>query len=221
MTLVLVLLLCVAGALARGAAEGDKWGEVQDPDGDCKVTQAAGKIAIEVPGTYHDLWADPQGKVNAARVLKGADGDFIFEVKAAGKVETEEGTGLARNPFRAATAVIWQDENNFVRLDRAGMFKDGKKVFFCYFHIFKDGKRTVHLSKTLPNKPALLRLERHGSTLLASAQPEGSEQWIKFDEQQIDLPAKVKVGVAGLNNTNVPFVAEFEQMKINPSPGGS
>jgi regulation of enolase protein 1 (concanavalin A-like superfamily) len=208
--------LCAFTLVLLAADQPGGWGEAQDPDRDSKITQTADKIQIEVPGTYHDLW--PEGKVNAPRVLRDGSGDFTFEVQSSGEVTAAEGTAISRNPFLAATIVLWVDEKNFVRLDRASVFRDGKQIFFAYFHVFVNGKRTVQLSTDFESKPTWLRLVRRGDKITASARQDASAAWRSFPQQTVKLPDKVKVGVAALNNTNQPFTAEFADLKITEGP---
>src|SRR4051812_23154191 len=58
----------------RPAIEG--WGDVIDPEGDCRVGLEKGTLTIAVPATSHDLSVEA-GNMKAPRVLRGVDGDFI------------------------------------------------------------------------------------------------------------------------------------------------
>ena len=52
---------------------------VTDPDKDCEVRLSGDKLSITVPATNHDL--SPARGLNAPRVLKKVNGDFIVQVK--------------------------------------------------------------------------------------------------------------------------------------------
>jgi regulation of enolase protein 1 (concanavalin A-like superfamily) len=220
-----ILLLLTACLGFTGTASEHKppqqikaWGDVTDPDGDSKINEANGRVTIEVPGAYHDLWPG-QGKTNAPRILQDVEGDFTVQVKLTGQIRPQAGTvipGLASSvPFQAASLLIWQDDNNFVRLDRASMVKDNKTIFFCYYHAFKEGKRVVHLSQNLKDQATYLRLERRGGKIQAAFSQDEGKTWPSFRPEVIDLPMKLKVGVAGLNNTSKPLIAELEGFKIS------
>jgi len=166
----------------------DGWGELADPDGDCAArVDDARRLVIDVPSKLHDLWPEASGTVNAPRVMQDADGDVTVRVTAAGDVTAKDGTGVAadKRPFRAATLLLWQDEKNFVRLDRGCVVREGKAIHFAYFHVFKDGKRTTHLSKDFANRPTLLKLERRGKKVLAAVSQDGGATWQTFDEQDV------------------------------------
>jgi regulation of enolase protein 1 (concanavalin A-like superfamily) len=220
MLLFLTTCLVISGTAAevKPIQKIKAWGEVLDPDSDCKINETNGKVTIEVPGAYHDLWPG-QGKTNAPRILQDAEGDFIVQVKVPGQIRPQAGTvipGLASSvPFQAATLLIWQDDNNFVRLDRASMVKDNKTIFFCYYHAFKEGKRVVHLSRNFKDQATHLRLERREGKIHAAVSQDGGKTWPSFRPEAIDLPMKLKVGVAALNSTDKPLLAEFEDFKVS------
>ena len=224
----LLLLLALAAAYpwsAGLAAEGrtpqkvEGWGELVDASGQCKVRRDGARVTLETPAGYFDLW--PEGNsTNAPRLVRDASGDFTVQVKTVGKVMGEKG---AERPgrdvaFNAATLVIWQDDKNFVRLDRAGMHKAGQRYHQTYYHINQDGKRTVQLSQRLAEKDAWLRLDRRGGKVTAGWSEDG-KTWKTYPVQDAKLADKVKVGVAALNASSKPFSASFEELKLTPGEG--
>src|SRR5262245_19293126 len=75
------------------------YGEVIDPDNDCKFTLTGNKIAITVPGTDHSLTFE-RGKTNAPRVLKEREGNFRASVTVeANFPKTAKGVVMGRSPF--------------------------------------------------------------------------------------------------------------------------
>ena len=116
----------------------------------------------------------------------------------------------------ANALVIWQDENNFVRIDRAGMHKAGARYHQTYFHINQDGKRTVQLSQRLAEKDSWLQLERRGGKITAGWSEDGTT-WKTYPVQDAKLADRVKVGVAALNSSTKAFVAAFEELKVTPA----
>jgi hypothetical protein len=83
----------MAAITARGVAEEtavdekeskiDKaFGLVVDPDGDCRITQKAASVVIQVPGTHHDLThTEKYTKLNSPSVLRKFEGDFILSAQ--------------------------------------------------------------------------------------------------------------------------------------------
>lgn len=213
------ITLAAPPALAADGPGGiEGWGELIDPDGDCRVALKDGRLTISVPGTYHDLWQDPQGKMNAPRVLADApDEDVTVTVKVVAPVVAEAGTEIRRgSAYRAAALVLWQDEKNYVRLDRGCLFRQGSVRHFCYLHVYRDGKRTVDLTETLRDidKPVDLKLEAKRGNVTASFSPDSGTTWKSFPRKPARLGDKPKAGVAAINSSNKPFVAEFGSLRI-------
>jgi hypothetical protein len=185
------VLVVSAAALAPampGEPPGEKraaipgWGEAVDPDGDCTIRADASKLRIEVPGAYHDLWPG-EGKVNAPRVLRPADGEFTLQVKVSGQIAVEKGTALpgvpSPHPFRAAGLLIWADEGSLVRLERASQIRGDKTVTFAYLQGFKDGKKVWQRSRDLKAEEAILRPEYDGIVRNGpSFRPDGSVAYL-------------------------------------------
>lgn len=190
------------------------WGEFIDVSGLCRVRLEGTRVMIETPAAYFDLW--PEGKsTNAPRLVQDVSGDFTVRVKTVGSVMGEKGAEATGRDvaFNAATLLIWQDENNFVRLDRAGMHKAGQRYHQTYYHINQDGKRTVQLSQGLPVQDSWLQLERRSSKITAGWSVDG-KTWKTYPVQDAKLADKVKVGVAALNSSTKPFVATFEELTL-------
>ena len=225
----LLVLTVVAAAPAPGdkpAREGgaqkvEGWGEFTDAGGQSKARKDGARVTIEVPAGSFDLYPESQN-VNAPRLLQDATGDFSVQVKVVGKVMGEKGAEATGRDvaFNAATLLIWQDENNFVRYDRAGFHKAGKPNHQTYYHIYQDGKRTAHLNRPLAVKDSWLRLERKGDKVIASWSQDG-KSWQNYPAQDVKLPDKVKVGVAALNASSKSFVASFEELKLTPAGEGA
>jgi len=193
------------------------WGLVIDSVGDCSFSHDGGKFTIKVPGAYHDLW--PQsGKVNAPLVLQEVEGDFSVTVALTRIDKAERDTRIAglagTTSFHAGSLVIWQDAKNFVRFDRTQMDRNGQPITSCYLHVFKDAVRVVETSTVVPDKPTQLRLTRKAAALTAAYSQDGGKSWNDLAPQKIDLPAKVKAGIAALNNTTRGNTVTFEGLKV-------
>jgi len=226
----LCVLLCVTVLLSaaadaptttKGPRPIEGWGDVIDPDGDCRVTGTVDFLEIVVPGSYHDLWPDPQGAINAPRVLRAAPaGDFAVQVRVTAPVLAEKGTEIRRgSAFRAATLLVWQDEKNFIRFDRASLFRDNNTRDFAYLHVYQDGKRTAEATQNLksPKEPCWLKLQRRGEEVVASFSQDEGKSWTDFPPQKAKLTEPLKVGVAALNSSNKPFEARFERLVVAPA----
>src|SRR5262245_57498798 len=95
------------------------WGTVIDPDGDCSITEDKGKVTIKVPGSHHDLYVR---KLNAPRVLREVEGDFVAQVKVT--ADWKPGARLPKVstvPYNGAGLLVWDSEKHFVRWERSVM----------------------------------------------------------------------------------------------------
>src|SRR5206468_2623225 len=159
------------------------------------------------------------GATNAPRVVRAVEGDFRAEVVVAGTFRGDPRSLIpGRWPFYAAGLLVWQDEKNYVRFERALMHypNDGWR---CYpnWQQHRDGE----ISQDLANygfsldeqKPTVLRLERNGNTLTASFSQD-RKQWKELPPIRVELSKKVIVGVAAIQNTPSEYEAVFEEFKL-------
>jgi regulation of enolase protein 1 (concanavalin A-like superfamily) len=235
LTLAACVLLAAMPAASQPMQTIKGWGDATDPDGDCKVSADGGKLTIWIPGSYHDFWAEKdKGKVNAPRVLLDADGDFKVQVKVTGPIKPEKGSMFPKlasgGPFQAGSLLIWQDRDNFIRLDRCCVYSPKERnIAFFYLQSFKDGKRAIDKdsNKVIDitaggalDQDALLRLERkQGKVYPAFSQDNGATwQFLPLRSITTDLPGKVKVGVGAVNNTIKAFTVGFEDFQLAKVP---
>ncbi len=207
-------IACLAASiLAAGPPALKGWGLAHDPDGDCRFEQAGDKLTIRVPGSLHDLGAD-DGQANAPVVLAPARGEFIAMVKVSGEVRPGPEPAVADGPAYSGTGLLIRaDRGNFVRLERAGLIRDGNFVTYANFEYFSRGRRAVSEGLRLADVPIHLRLERRGKIVYASTSQDGVN-WSSFPPVQVELPDESRVGVAAVNTATKPFTAELESFRV-------
>lgn len=212
-----VVLLCAVPRPAVGQQNEEQqgWGEVVDPDGDCTVRFEEEGVTIEVPGTPHDLSAELE-ITNAPRILRDVEGDFIAEVKVVGAVAPKgDPTVPGRTPYNGAGLLLWLDDTTYIRLERAGLTRltTGELQTYANFEVRETDGPGGSTGRLIPNAPLHLRLERRGDRVIGSISPDGLS-WKAFDPLEIELPAKLQVGVAAINSASEPFKAEFEDFAL-------
>jgi len=195
------------------------WGDVTDPDGDCKIQIKKSKLLITVPGTLHDL--NPRNnKINAPFVLQEIEGDFSAQVKVSGDFQPgEKSTAPNSPPFNGAGLLLWQDDKNYLRLERNVWFaSDGK--YTCHPPLFEqcqNGEYTNHNSATTTEpffkRSTHLRFERRGDKITAALSHDG-KIWSIVKEIIAPYSSKVKVGVDAINTSTKPFTVEFDELKL-------
>ncbi len=215
-------LLVVAGANApeidkRASAISIKhWGEALDPDSDCKFGLEKGRLTIGVPGSGHSLGFE-RGQMNAPRVLRAVEGDFVAQVKVSCEFPSGATSLLpTRRPFHGAGFLLWLDEKNYIRLERAEMVYEGSNLSYASFESRMNGEflRQGNASEMPLTAGAIyLRLERRGGMVYAATSTDGI-QWLSMQRIEIELPKMVFLGVAAGHNTSSPFEAVFEEFKV-------
>jgi regulation of enolase protein 1 (concanavalin A-like superfamily) len=210
------VVLVVAQSSARESGSGKTlkgWGKTTDPDGDCTFSLEGDRLTIEVPGTLHDL--NPMGKFNAPRVLRSVSGDFVASVKVDGKVQPSgDATSGYALPYNGAGLVVWKNEQNYIRLERAAILRQGQVVSYVNFEGFEAGQRLKGLNASIPDAPAFFRIERQRGRIRASISPDGN-RWSPLPEMVVKFDAELSVGVAAVNTSSAVFKAEFEGLAVS------
>jgi regulation of enolase protein 1 (concanavalin A-like superfamily) len=227
------LLACMAGCffIGVGIAE-DKnskvikhWGKVTDPDADCAIKSDNQKLVLTVPASSHDLNATTG--MNAPRVLQEVEGDFTIQVKVTGDfVPGQKTTNSVGPPFKSAGLLVWQDEKNYLRLERNRFWTEQNKsaCFPPLFEYYEDGEYQdtdpeVTTEPFFKEVWTYLRLERRGQNIKAYYSNNGKD-WTEVKEITTKFPATISVGVAAINTSDKAFTAEFEQFMITTAGAG-
>ena len=155
------------------------WGTAYDADGDCQINAEGKALIVSIPGTLHDLNADID-KYNAPRVLTEVQGDFEITVKVVGDFKPgSQATRKGTYPYTGGGIVVWRDGDNFIRLERGAILKQGKINTFSIFEEREGGSRgAVHngadaghgLSAAGPPRQPDLRAHQQGRPALDAAQ---------------------------------------------------
>ncbi|HEX5269710.1 MAG TPA: DUF1349 domain-containing protein [Gemmataceae bacterium] len=189
------------------------WGEAFDPDGDCTVTPQGQALSISVPATAHDLSAE-LGQVNSPRVLQEVDGDFSVRVKVCGSLRPTGAPSIpGRVPFQSAGLLLWSDEGDYVRMERAALNRGGAVQSYAGFELRADSLMAGAQSSPLPDQDAWVRLERRGNQLIGSVSTDG-RQWTSLRPINITFPGKVRVGIAVVNAAQQALTVRFEDFQV-------
>ncbi len=194
------------------------WGVAVDPERDSTFRADRDGLRIIVPGKPRVMSVEI-GKTNAPRVLRELDGDFSVEVKVSGAFPTDPRCLVeGRWPYHGAGLLVWQDDRNYVRLERAHMHLPSG-LWRCYpaWEMRQDGKmvRAWQPSDGLLDeaKPAYLRIVRKAEVLTGSYSQDAKD-WRELPPLQVDFGRRMRVGVEALQNTPSGMEALFEGLKI-------
>lgn len=218
----------LADELAPTKQPVEGWGVALNPAGDCMWKPAGGKLTITVPGSDrpHDL-SPELDNLSAPRVVQPVKGDFIIQVRVDGSFQPGgESTQLGRTGYTGAGLVVFADEDNFVRLERATLQgQGGEPVAYTNFELRVDGKPESFGSTgdlpTQKDKPTWLRLERKGQRLWGAMSHDG-EHWSKAVPKELRAEAWTRndlvAGVAAISTSRQPFAPTFSALSIQPAP---
>jgi regulation of enolase protein 1 (concanavalin A-like superfamily) len=190
------------------------WGEVIDPDGDCRIKLENGKLTVTVPVGWHALDAE-SNKLNAPAVLRDIEGDFIAEVEVDGTLKPVGPSTNPRSfPFHGAGLLLWSDAGNYLRLERASILRDNQVISYALFEQRKDRQpQPLGGGIMIAEAPIHLRLERKGNQINVSISTDG-KNWRAFPSRMARCPARVKLGVAASSSSGQPFTTVLEHFRV-------
>ncbi len=191
------------------------WGDVIDPDGDCRIVveRAQNQATIFVPGKPH-IFSAEIGRVNAPRILRDTSGDFDVRVRVAGTGHPGgKATTTQYGPYHGAGILVWQDRENYVRLEIATEERHNKILPYVNFEYRKDGALADSSGMKNDDGSSYLRLKRRGREINASFGPDGS-RWTSFPPVLAKLNDRLSVGLSAINTANKPLDARFEGFEV-------
>ena len=191
------------------------WGEVIDPDGDCRMLPDAimNRITILVPGTLHLLSAEIGG-MNAPRILHDITGDFEVRVRVTGTSHPGgKATTTQYNAYHGAGILLWQDPENYVRLEIAADLRKGKVFPYANFELRQAGRLAVTQGFKIQDGSSYLRLERRGDEIHGAVSSDGNH-WTLLPPMIAHLEDRVKVGVVVVNSASKTLKAGFEELQV-------
>ena len=185
------------------------------------------KVTISMPGKLFTLSPRITSRSkkplhNAPRVLADVEGDFLTYVQVSGDINP--GIDPPTDPrgrklpisFQGAGLLLYQDKNNFVRLERACQAEGAGLVCELLVEVVRGGREIEFHYIPLKGDPAspldLLLIRRNGRVrCLFSAD---HKNITSFREFAIEYPDKVKIGLTASNLSKKPFSARFEDFLI-------
>jgi hypothetical protein len=225
-----MLALCMRTCLLAAAAPAPEktpgttpgWGKVTDPDGDCTVIGGKRMLTIKVPGGTHDLNVT-HGGTQAPRVLRSVVGDFTAQVKVTCDLTPGDKPGKegSASSFFGAGLLLWQDKDNYLRLERNAWWVADAARHASYpplVEYFKNGEYqntdpAGTLDGAFKGRSTWLRLERKGDSVTASYSHDGKE-WTEAKTVEVKLPEKVQIGVDAVNTSAKELAVEFTEFTV-------
>lgn len=220
-----VSLLCIALGLASGVAWGQapeppaelaNWGRVTAPNKKVKFKTIGETLEISLPSGANDFSIE-LGRVTAPRVLQPVSGDFTIQVQvsqvtAPGRVSMTPG----RKPFTAAGLLVWQDEQNYIRLEHARCLSGGQVMNYANWEIRSQGQwvRQGRFDELpLNSEASWLRISRRGNLFSGAVSLDGKE-WRSLPDIAAVWSADLQAGIVAVNDTRIPFKPRFSGLNL-------
>ena len=214
----------VAGQPDSGFAQQKKkpvlipeWGELVAPGKDCKFKALENGLTLTLPASVHDLSIEI-GRMNAPRVLQSVKGDFVMQVKVAGVQHPGARSAIpTRKPFCSAGLVVWQNQGNYLRLERAALLNGAENSIYANWELRQNGRFTRAGNpgeQPLTGPETWLRITRTGVAFDAAVSGNGQD-WSKLPP--MNLPGtndELQVGILAVNDTPAPFTPEFSEFSL-------
>ena len=185
------------------------------------------KLSIEVPGKLHSLAPELATRKNvpvhnAPMTLTDIEGDFLAIVEVTGDIRP--GASAPKDPkgrqipftVQSAGLLLYQDKNNFMRLERAGsVVRDLRPLHRLIIEVVREGKHAAQpIYLDVPESNATLFLVRRKGRVRCLYSPNEAKTIYVFRELEIDFPNKIKIGLTAANISNKPFTANFEKFAL-------
>ncbi len=205
------------------AANIQGWGTTVDPDGDCQITESAGKLTIKLPTGEHDFFMGnptPDKRFNAPRVWQRVEGDFTVQVKVSADWTLTPPLANGRS-FRGAGLVVSDSEKQYYRLERVYFRHLNAGTHHCLTTPTYDlNERRVNkmgmagATEFFKGRSTWLRIERRGQQFISSISHDGSS-WQQTAAFNTGMHRTVHVGVLALSGSTQDFTADFEDFRLN------
>ncbi|REJ64615.1 MAG: DUF1349 domain-containing protein [Planctomycetota bacterium] len=210
-------------ALPATAKDGEQirgWGRVIDPDDDCRVEAADGKLTITVPQTRQDIWygaSEEKERFGAPRVMQTISGDFVITVKVS--ADWTAGLGADKAGYNGAGLLIWDSPKQYLRLERNRYVnpKYSPRPLSFNAPLYDLNEHRTYFNATFDDffegPSSYLRMIRRGQKIVTLTSPDG-KTWISMGTLDTEFPDVVQVGVDVVSSTEVPLEVTFEELVI-------
>jgi len=159
---------------------------------------------------------------NAPRAMTEVEGDFLAYVQVNGDIDPGlDATTDARGhklpfSFQGAGLLLYQDKDNFVRLERACMAERASLVRELLVEVVRGGTEFDYYYIALPGDPSapldLFLIRRKGRvTCLFSYD---GRTLLAFRDFSLDYPDRITIGLTASNLSKKPFTAKFSDFVL-------
>ena len=150
------------------------------------------------------------------------EGDFLAYVQVDGDIDpgstrrTDARGHRLPFSFQGAGLLLYQDKDNFVRLERACMAQGASLVRELLVEVVRGGTEFDYYYIALPGDPLgaldLFLIRRKGRVTCMFSHD--GRSLLAFRDFSLDYPAKIKIGLTASNLSRKPFTAKFSDFVL-------
>ena len=223
--LVLASLAVAAPVPKESEAEKIKkaFGEIVDPDKDCKFKLDGEKLVLTMPGgKRYDYWDEKlPGKpseqekpiTNCPRVLREAEGDFVITVRVTAALPKDPEAAEGKMAEAGAGLFIMNDKQRVWRSGMHDFAMPGKDRNLMAIIPGSHGPAGFQLTAGKPGAGLYVRMKRQAGKLSPEFSGDG-KKWQGGITMTVDKEEKVKVGVYGFSNSKADTTVTFENFSV-------
>jgi regulation of enolase protein 1 (concanavalin A-like superfamily) len=190
------------------------WGRALDPQKDCDFLAEKTRLSLTIKSSRHQQVGATMG-TNTPRVVRDVEGDFVATVKVLAEYQpTGPSTNPRAIPFNGAGFILWNDDQNYIRLERAALNRNNKVSTYMNFEYFRTGERALNSNDSMAPGDCWIRMERQGGRILGSCSTDGLA-WKEAKFFEVAWPEKLKLGLqATTSASNLPWPVTFEEFEL-------
>jgi hypothetical protein len=198
---------------------------------ECQLTKDTRehKSTISMPGKVFSLSPSVTNSRrrpmhNAPRAMAEVEGDFLAYVEVNGDIDpgidlitiTDPRGVRASLAFQGAGLLLYQDKDNFLRLERACMAQGASQVRELLVEVVRGGREFDYHYIALPGDPRapldLFVMRQNGRIKCMFSHD--SRSLLAFRDFSLDYPDKIKIGLTASNLSKKPFTAKFSDFVL-------
>ena len=122
------------------------------------------------------------------------------------------------DPYHSAGLIVWQDPFNYLRLERAIGFIDGRHHASVNYELRAGGLLAVSRGFTVQEGSHFLKHRRQGESFSAWYSHD-RHRWIKLGRFDAAFPQRVEVGVVAVDSSTRMLSAELEMLNVEDPQG--
>jgi S1-C subfamily serine protease/regulation of enolase protein 1 (concanavalin A-like superfamily) len=194
-------------------------GPLIDPGKDCKAERSESKITLDLPAGVH-LLSDDFDIKNSPMFLTDVSGDFIATVKVSGAMLPGSDPVKLKNKtlpftFQGAGLVLWQDKENYLRLERTAKSTNGRVTLQAevLVEVCKGGKTAYHSYVSCPAGALFLVVARIDGNISFMFSSDG-KNLRRHPPLPFNFPSRVQIGLTASNASKEPLTAKFEEFVL-------